>query len=367
MSDIVIKGGYGLRNFGDDALMYYLVRSIASRYPELKIALDCTRANYIKKWLPQIKFAAPYELPNVVYIYGGGTLYYSFPKKIAGKSIVDKIFLALKEPSLVVNKLMLRKRYQKFNNANVPKVMFGLGFGPFHQEDQQYFGAIEDVKSTDRVCVRDSVSFDFVTQHSDNTFRGTDICFAKSVVDNSHPNSADKVKKIGVIVRDWNYGTVEDNYAENLVKSVDVLRESGFKVQFIVFSDLRDKDWLIRLSNDGEDILMWNPDIQTIDGFMSDLEAYDLFISARFHGVIFSTLLNKPAISIALEPKLELVKENAVCEVWHPINDSSEELLTLVNNIDEGYRDYVDRCAVLTTEKSAVYESMLDFAIAEYL
>tara|TARA_B110000211_G_C14092689_1_gene560145 strand:- start:6066 stop:7169 length:1104 start_codon:yes stop_codon:yes gene_type:complete len=362
MSDIVIKGGYGLRNFGDDALMYYLIKSIENKLPKATIALDCNKAKYIANWFPQVTFAHPYQVPEKAYVYGGGTLYYSFPKKIKAKSLSHKVKLAVTQPSLAINKLLAKSRKAKFSNSNVKKIMLGLGFGPFHIKDEQYEQAIVDAKNTDIVCVRDSKSFDFVSSHKTSAFHGTDICFAKGIVNKSTIDSANKVNSIGVIIRDWNYGTEEDDYKNNLLEAVSLLRANNYKVQFIVFSDLRDNDWLDTLKTINEDILVWNPDIDTIQNFMDTLNNFDLFISARFHGVIFSTLLNKPAISIAIEPKLELVTENAVCKVWHPMNDNKEQLLNFVNDYSSEYEKSVLDCKNLVAKKSKLYSDMLDFA-----
>jgi len=367
VSDIVIKGGYGLRNFGDDALMYYLIKSIEHKLPNMTIALECTKAEYITNWLPKITFAQPYQVAGKAYIYGGGTLYYSFPKKIKAKSLGQKIKLAVTSPTLVVNKILAKNRQTKLANSSVKKIMLGLGFGPFHMQNAQYDQAILDVKNTDVVCVRDSKSFDFVSPHKTSAFHGTDICFAKGVVNKRICNSSDKVRSIGVIIRDWNYGTKEDDYKNNLLEAVLLLRTSGYQVQFIVFSDLRDNDWLTTLKLINEDILVWNPDLDTIEGFMDKLSNFDLFISARFHGVIFSTLLNKPAISIAIEPKLELVKENAVCKVWHPMNDNKEQLINFVDEYNAEYEKSVIDCQNLVTEKSKLYMNMLDIAFKDFL
>jgi len=367
VSDIVIKGGYGLRNFGDDALMYYLIKSIEHKLPNMTIALECTQADYITNWLPTITFAQPYQVAGKVYIYGGGTLYYSFPKKIKTKSLWQKIKLAITSPTLVANKILVESRKTKLANSSVKKVMLGLGFGPFHIEDAQYDQAIMDVKNTDVVCVRDSKSLDFVNTHKTSVFHGTDICFAKGVVNKSVSNSSNKVNNIGVIIRDWNYGTEEDDYKNNLLEAVSLLRTSDYQVQFIVFSDLRDSDWINTLKTIKEDILVWNPDKDTIENFMDKLDNFDLFISARFHGVIFSTLLNKPAISIAIEPKLELVKENAVCKVWHPMNDNKEQLINFVNEYNADYEKSVIDCQNLVAEKSKLYTDMLNFAFKDLL
>jgi polysaccharide pyruvyl transferase WcaK-like protein len=367
MSDIVIKGGYGLRNFGDDALMYYLIKSIECKVPGAIVSLDCKKAKYITNWLPNISFAHPYQVPKKVYVYGGGTLYYSFPKKIEAKSLWEKVKLALSSPSLVGNKLLANQRKRKFENSNVKKVMLGLGFGPFHLQNKQYEQAIIDVRSTDVVCVRDTKSFEFVNAHKKGGFHGTDICFAKGIVNNNASNRSEKITSIGVIIRDWNYGTEEDNYKDNLLQAVALLRKNNYIVQFVVFSDLRDKDWISTLKHCNEDYITWNPDNNTIESFMDQLNLFDLFISARFHGIIFSSLLNKPAISIAIEPKLELVRENAICKVWQPINGTKEELLNLVNEYNDEYKQSVIDCQDLVEKKSKRCAEMLDFAFKDLM
>ena len=367
MSDVVIRGGYGLRNFGDDALMYYLIKSIEEKLPNSSIALDCTKAQYIKHWFPKIMFAKPYQVANKINIYGGGTLYYSFPKKVNSKPFWKKTISAIKSPSLVIDKLLMKQRQSNFVNSKVKKVMLGLGFGPFHLKNAQYEQAILDVNNTDVICVRDTKSFEFVSHYNESTFHGTDICFAKGIVNKSPNNSAKNVKSIGVIIRDWNYGTKEDGYKANLLEAVTLLRANNYKVKFIVFSDLRDNDWLDTLNSNNEDILIWNPDDDTIENFMDDLNGFDLFISARFHGVIFSTLLNKPAISVAIEPKLELVKENAICKVWHPIDDHKEQLIDYVNEYNKNYEQSVIDCQDLVMKKSKLYADMLNFALKDML
>lgn len=367
MSDIIIKGGYGLRNFGDDALMYYLIKSIEKRFPTATIALECNKASYITNWLPQVSFAHPYQIPQKAYVYGGGTLYYSFPKKIKARPFTEKVALAMTKPSLVINKLLENSRKTKFANSKVKRIMLGLGFGPFHLKNELYEQAIDDAKNTEVVCVRDSKSFEFVNTHKQGAFHGTDICFAKGVVNKTPSNTSVKVNTVGVIIRDWNYGTEEDDYKSNLLEAISLVRTSGYKVKFIVFSDLRDTDWLNTLQDLNEDILVWNPDNSTVESFMDELNSFDLFISARFHGVIFSTLLNKPAISIAIEPKLELVKENAVCKVWKPMEDGKEYLLNLVNEYNDNYGQAVLDCQSLVTEKSKLYAEMLDFAFEDSL
>lgn len=367
MKDIIIKGGYGLRNFGDDALMYYLIKVIQQEYPEFSIGLVCENSLYIKDWFPEVDFVQNTDKPKSILMYGGGTLYYSFDKKNNFKLFISRVSKVIRNPS-VVKKLFFKHR--KLNTSlNYPPfktVMFGLGFGPFYKKNNKYHKAISDVLNADIVCVRDSVSYDFVSKYTNQAFLGTDICFSKNVIINES-RAAKKNrnnKKVAVVVRDWKNGTSEDNYRETLVRNVQLLRNKGYQVTYVIFSDLRDVDWLSFLQSIDEVVLMWEPNTQKIDCFMDQLSVFDIIISARFHGIIFSNLLCIPSISVAIEPKLELAVENSACLVWKPSLDLEGcQLLELVREIEKNYDARVQKCLDINREKSQSFENMLKFAL----
>src|SRR5690606_3724960 len=43
--------------------------------------------------------------------------------------------------------------------------------------------------------------------------------------------------------------------------------------------------------------------------FLNSLNQFDAFITARYHGAILGSLLNKPTIAIEIEPKLRILTE----------------------------------------------------------
>ena len=54
---------------------------------------------------------------------------------------------------------------------------------------------------------------------------------------------------------------------------------------------------------------MWNPYRDRIESFLGFLSSYDLFVTARYHGAIFASILRKPVVAIEIENKLALVSE----------------------------------------------------------
>ena len=47
----------------------------------------------------------------------------------------------------------------------------------------------------------------------------------------------------------------------------------------------------------------------------------DLIVTARFHGAVFAVLGETPFLAIAIEPKLELIRD------WGPSNDTPEAIM----------------------------------------
>ena len=73
-----------------------------------------------------------------------------------------------------------------------------------------------------------------------------------------------------------------------------------------MFAGSNDAEWITWLTSRNIPYISWNPDTDTFSGFVRRLAEYDIFITARFHGALFATLLGKPSICIGVEEKLEL-------------------------------------------------------------
>lgn len=363
MSRVVLNGGYGLRNFGDDALMYYALVNLLDIYDASEITVISANVDYVKKWFPGVNVSSHPIVPSELYIIGGGTLYYSFSKGFSGQTRVQKLIALATQPKHFLSRMKKAKFLINSSYRNFDTISLGIGYGPFVNKDtHSYKSAVKNISESYSVCVRDTKSLEFASEYRQNVVHGTDICFSANVLDLSEINTSNATLKnnIGIIVRDWDNGTEADSYDEKIHIIERSLTEKGYNVTYILYSDLRDEKWRNWIESNKKDYIIWNPSTQTILDFLKVLSNFDTFISARFHGVIFSTILNKPSISVRLEPKLELVKENAVCKVWDPVNNTVEECLSNIDDIYSNYTIYQEQCHKMNDTNASKFDLMFD-------
>ena len=120
-------------------------------------------------------------------------------------------------------------------------------------------------------------------------------------------NTKGEIRKVVVIPRDWPHTTLGDSYTDSLFQVVRELRNAGKKVEFIFFAN--DIEWTRRLKDKNERFIAWNPEKFTIFEFIKMLSDYDAFITARYHGAVFASILKKPVVCIEVEQKLRLVAD----------------------------------------------------------
>lgn len=302
--NIGVKGAYGERNFGDDALMYFIYKWFQNE--KIKVSFIGRSNAYVRKMFKDIDYINKLNLHKYFFnklVLGGGTQFFSF-KDI--KNTPTKIQLLLTNPILFFNKLYgLIERKFFYSSNNVDELhAFGIGFGPFIKNSDNENKAIKQITLMESVFPRDNYSYIFSKKYNHNTIKGTDICFLPNII-NFEPfqNNSTTIKRIGIIVRDWNYKNGGENYLQVVLSQLEQLKE--YEVDFIFFKDEKKCEELLENHN----IIKWTPETQTIDFFLRILSNYDLFITSRFHGVIFGSLLNIPSIAIEIEPKLNLTKE----------------------------------------------------------
>jgi polysaccharide pyruvyl transferase WcaK-like protein len=366
MHKIVLNGGYGLKNFGDDALMYYCLKELSKYYSLSDVTVVCEDNEYIKKWFPDVNVATTPVLAKELYVIGGGTLFYSFSKGFSSEGLFKKLLTSLFSPKLFwsrFNKFKFQK-LAKFSKANT--ICLGIGYGPFVcKESVSYKNAVNNVKNTHKICVRDTSSYEFARLYRDDIVLGTDICFAPDVIPvESIISASSQVKKtlskrVGFIVRDWNNGTEADDYHIQLLQVEKDLISKGYEVTYILFSELRDIEWVTLLKKENKKFISWDPNTQTIEDFCKILVEFELFISSRFHGIIFSTILEIPSIAIRIEQKLDLVTENAVCSVWNPATSDYKQCVKLVEAAYENYDLLVEDCKKMKKNNIEKYKLML--------
>ncbi len=368
---IIIRGGYGLTNFGDDALMYILIKKLMEHYHNEDIALLCKSSSYIKKLIPSCTILDSrkndiYAKTDII-LYGGGTQFYSF----SGTSSKQRLLKYIINPSLFVKKLLL-----KIKRNSIPKIILykedietkstgaiGIGVGPFEGNNFTEEETKKLFLKMDFIAVRDIYSINKCKIWGlEKTQHFSDLCylFDNKDLNISEQNINSKVKSIGIIVRDWPHTDKGSAYYTKIEPLIHKLKNNGYNVNIIIFAKGRDSFWLERLKN-VQNVIQWNPDKQTINEFITTLNLFDLFISARYHGAIFSALLNKPFISISVEQKLDMISDiyvNASKKWQYPFN--IEDCINNVKFIDDNYHQFVKQVKLTNKEQQKLAHSMLN-------
>lgn len=355
--NIGIKGAYGEQNFGDDALMLFLYQW--ARDYNLDITFIGKDNDYIYKLVPRQNYILKDRLHKYYFnklILGGGTQFFSFqtsPKK------EKKIKLFISNPVLFYRKMIMfiEKRFIKTQENFGELYAVGIGLGPFITNSKQEEFAKSQISKMNGLFVRDMFSYSFSKPLNKNSYLGTDICFLSGLYDFSkYKNYSLSIKKIGIIVRDWSYSKSGAIYLQNLINQTEKICDANYQITFIFFKNEPKCEELI----DDLDYkkLKWNPKKNTFEEFVESLSNFDLFISARFHGVIFGALLGIPSIAVEIEPKLnvtkELLKDGVV--IWkQPFNDN---LVKLIEEID--YKKSVQSLEVAVDEQKLIAKDMFD-------
>jgi polysaccharide pyruvyl transferase WcaK-like protein len=307
--NILVRGAYGESNFGDDALMYVLesffIQNGLSSNLVFSSAID---SDYCNKMLRVAKYEniIDVKIDGVdLIVYGGGTQFFAFGKKQSwlGGKIARLRELKLKDFFKLGNIIAVKK-------YNKQKAAIGIGLGPFNvpEEEMERYKVL--ARQFHFLAVRDDVSYKYVSDWGvENPVLGADICFSDyfNVNGKAGLKSGRKKKKIGIIVRDWIHDASGAAYNVPLAEAVKS-SDDRFEFVYIVFAPDRDPVWMRELKGQ-KNVLVWNPEKDSIDGFVETMASFDGFVTARYHGAVFASLLNKPTVCVEIEPKLRILTE----------------------------------------------------------
>ncbi|MFN5415988.1 MAG: polysaccharide pyruvyl transferase family protein [Flavobacteriia bacterium] len=359
--DIIVRGGYGYKNFGDDTLMYTICEKLRSSSRE--VSLFCIKEDYINKMLPDIK-VVDYRFLNADFksnllVYGGGTQFYHFQNKQIKTTFFSVILKKLKNTvKFVLGLNFFENKFEIAKKSDFIAIV-GVGVGPFIENSPIERKTSNLFRSASFISVRDKFAFNkSIEWGCKDVLLTPDLCYSfESKFLNEYKNNAKSVKTIGIIVRDWNNNNGGGDYY-NKILNVNKTLEGNYKIKFISFDARSDVFW----SNLSEDLnlLQWNPNIYTFDSFLKEISICDIFITARFHGAIFSTLLEKPFISIEIEQKLRFVSDlySECSHCWKSGFDELE-LLNHVSDINSNYEDYVEKTTIITNKFKSQSDQML--------
>jgi len=329
--NIGIRGAYGEQNFGDDALMLFLYKWSLNN--NLDINFIGRDSSYVYNLISKEKYILKTKSHRYHFeklILGGGTQFFSFDKT-PKKENKFKLFFSNPHEFFLKLKYFIEKKfiYKQLNYDEIFSV--GIGLGPFVSNSKQEILASEQILLMKGLYVRDNYSFNYAKSINANSFLGTDICFLPDIYNfKKYQKISNEIKRIGIIVRDWNYSEVGGSYLKEVLKYTKKLSEDGYEIEFICFKDEPNSEK--EIIDLGFKIVKWNPLEKELEDFVQVLSTFDLFISARFHGIIFGALLNIPSIAIEVEPKLRVTKEllKEGVEIWEqPFN---KDLANMVKN-----------------------------------
>lgn len=311
-----ILGAFGDGNLGDDALML-VAMSVVGHFAVPVVTLKSSAGlSYVQRMATSA--IAVQTVPNMegsrpdVALYAGGTQYFSFPpKKGRLRRLADRLARTVRTPRGVVSQWFRHGTDVRWPSCSQPVVGMGIGLGPFDGDPRILRRARAIASRMNYVAVRDVRSYELCRQWGCNHAKlRSDLCYVPEfwrplradVSSAEHGGST----RVGVIVRDWPHTAEGDAYVPALLEVVARLRSSGRQVEFISFSQ-GDHAWIQRLRARNEPVAVWDPETDTVGSFLKRLARFDVIVTARYHGAVFASLLNKPVVCIGVEPKLELV------------------------------------------------------------
>ncbi len=311
---IIVRGNFAEGNFGDDALLL-AVRGLLSRhYCDSRILFDCPKLANRHNHLRNARVVAPGDVMRAAAIlYGGGTQFFSFPgaSNHEGKSL-RRLLRTLRHPKRLVSGFRGRRRLRF--EATLPKVGVGLGCGPFVAGSTEERATQTLLKQMRFLWVRDAVSVAFCQKTGIRAVtQAPDLCFLPSFQAQYIPHRMSTrmpvSPQVGIVLRDWRYGTGDLMSAKEYLKCGAICRQNGMRVRFFVFSPDRDTSTMRQLNEAGEMPVCWTAESMQVEEYVLLLDSCDVLVTSRFHGAVFALLLGKPFVAIEIEPKLKGASE----------------------------------------------------------
>lgn len=370
-------GGYGHGNLGDDALMLANVSVLSLRVSRDDITIVIRRPapkhDYVKKFMPDCSITSilpedEIQCENI--IYGGGTMFRAFPeiKKNFLQRTRKAVRACVTNPAYVARRVVI----EQLRSQSYPKVTairsfgLGIGLGPFIDNGHN----IQEAKAALHRCrylsVRDGYSESLCRQWGiGNAMQRADLCFCPQLwgsVNNEPRNKHGKLKRIGVVFRDWKHTNGSTDYKYPLLETVKLLRKKGYYVKYVSFQ--KGSNLETELLNDESEVLAYSPYNSSVPEFVEALRQFDLIITARAHGAILAATLGIPSVCIEIEPKLKYVSESLGKggKLWHqPFNEC--ELLATIEEVS----DNLSYCREQARIAAKTNRNLAELSIFEFL
>lgn len=369
---IALRGGYGRGNFGDDALMIAVYEVAKRIFDAGSFVFICPDANYIKTLLPSAEVVAhENRIGKLIdwFIYGGGTQFYSFPLTAQKQrpSLIARVVRNMKNPLQLGRKIVSKLNKPMVGESGGRKAAIGIGLGPFVENCSVLRETRKLFASMEYIAVRDVHSYALCKEWGcTSVVLRSDLCYFPGLWNNHSSGNQTRragrpIQKIGIIIRDWPHSEEGDAYADPLFHVVDTLRADGRDVDFISFSDKSDTRWARRLIDRHEPCISWKPDEDSIKDYLAVLSGYDLFLTARYHGAVFASVLGIPVVCVEVEQKLRLMSDllGPGSRLWaNPFSVS--DCLRHVSSIEDDYSSAIECLSAVVREQGVLVEKTIN-------
>ncbi len=368
---ILIIGGYGEKNFGDDLLMLIIADLLKDiGLIQKSVFVFHRRDNYhifLNKDI-KIDFVDNIDFKDFnIVIYGGGTQFFSFDGNL--KFLLEAFFKIVKKGNWEKISRFLGLGRSKYN-PDVIEYYIGIGLGPFKNIFYPYL-LKQKLKGYNKFFYfRDEISFKYAQKFGiENKILGSDLCYSylgKKYFLNKKKYFNNTNIKIGVILRDWENDSFKEKFAVNIFKNEEKLyKKFNCQLEYIIYRPY-DKRTINLLRKFNKNFLCWDPATISVEKFISFHLKYDIIITARFHGAVVSTLLGIPTIGIGIEPKLNQVLKSYFGDnffVWnkpYKIKDL-ENILSML--IDKNLKKISHNLSIITNK----LEKKANFMIEKFI
>lgn len=361
---VALKGYFGHANLGDDALLSAGLRIVQRVWGPVRIAIVGRKAAYLDKIAPGIPVVSTEgEVDPDFLLYCGGTQFFSFEKtgdpEVRGGKRRPRLARSLRR-ALGDLRRSAGELADPSKRARATVAALGIGLGPFLGNPSVEEHTRRLFRKMGFVSVRDPESYRFCREWKvKGLHQHGDLCYLRGLW--SHENESNHqggICRIGIIIRDWPYTAEGAAHIEAAVRTAAELRVRGKQAVFILLTSEGDPVSRQRLSQAGESVIEWNPEKQKIGEFLAELRGFDLFITSRFHGAVFASILKRPVICIEIEPKLAFAKQllGEAARLWvHPF--SHETCLASVEELDSIYPAAVRLLDSVVSQQRALAES----------
>jgi len=180
----------------------------------------------------------------------------------------------------------------------------GIGVGPFLAGNENESRRV--LEGMQRIWLRDVESTEYPRKWGlAQIEEGADICFGSDLLDLPAPRPLPaQPRVVGVVIRGWGYATDAANFQVAILDAIRRLQAQGFEVRLFAFCEPADREPVDYFLANGLQPDIWNPEQRSTSNYLEAMQECDFFITARFHGVVIASLLGRPAIGVAVDPKV---------------------------------------------------------------